>query len=95
MDERYVENYCLNCKIKVIDRFVQQVSPMLSEKGVLYLLLVKENKPDEVAQLIHNASRGRLSKHVCVLKRQCKNEHLAVYRFFNPLFFPACDCEIK
>jgi release factor glutamine methyltransferase len=61
---------------KVIDRFLSQCSHLLSDNGRVYLLLVKENFPEEVMQVLK-------SKNIdceIVLKRKCRNEHLLVVR---------------
>ncbi|VDD74186.1 unnamed protein product [Mesocestoides corti] len=76
---------------EVIDRFIRQFAPIIAKSGVLYLLLVRENKPDEVIKLISDSSNGRFSKAICVLQRRCRNEHLYVYRFFDPSFYPHYD----
>nr|CDS29286.1 hemK methyltransferase family [Hymenolepis microstoma] len=68
----------------VIDAFIKQVEPFLSKSGVLYILLLRENDPDEVASLIKLVTNGRLSESKCVHQRRCGTEHLFVYRFYYP-----------
>ncbi|VDL60189.1 unnamed protein product [Hymenolepis diminuta] len=55
----------------VIDRFIKQIDTVLSKSGVLYILLLRENDPDEVADLIKSATNGRLSRSKCVVQRRC------------------------
>ncbi|VDN95945.1 unnamed protein product [Rodentolepis nana] len=75
----------------VIDAFIKQVEPVLSKSGALYILLLRENDPDEVANLIKSVTNGRLSESKCVLQRQCGTEHLFVYRFYYPSVDPEID----
>lgn len=63
----------------VIDRFLSSVDRLLSRRGVLYLLLVEENKPEEIAALM--ASRGFSTK--IVLRKQAKNESQLVMKLFR------------
>ncbi|VDN12221.1 unnamed protein product [Dibothriocephalus latus] len=56
----------------------------LSPRGVLYLLLLRENQPSEVHELVRESSTGRLFKVVCLMNRTCHNENLAVYRYYDP-----------
>ncbi|VDM02634.1 unnamed protein product [Schistocephalus solidus] len=69
---------------QVIDEFIPQVSSRLSNRGVLYLLLLRENQPSEVHELVRKSSNGRLSKAVCLMNRTCRNENLSVYRYYDP-----------
>ncbi|BHF58917.1 HemK methyltransferase member 2 [Sparganum proliferum] len=69
---------------QVIDEFIPQVSSRLSSRGVLYLLLLRENCPPEVHELVRKTSNGRLSEAVCLVERTCCNESLAVYRYYDP-----------
>ncbi|VDK32182.1 unnamed protein product [Taenia asiatica] len=73
---------------RVIERFIQQLTPVLFGSGVLYILLLQQNEPDLVSKLINDASGGRLSRSVCIIQRRCGNEQLFVYRYYDPLFYP-------
>lgn len=75
----------------VIDRFIKQIDTVLSKSGVLYILLLRENDPEEVADLIKSATNGRLSGSKCVVQRRCGIEHLFVYRFYYPSVYPDFD----
>lgn len=46
--------------------------------GIIYILLVKENKPDEVIELF---SKYDIAFDKVILKRKCRNENLMVLRF--------------
>lgn len=62
---------------EVIDKFLKVAVSTLSEKGILYLLLLKENKPDEIVELL--VSSGFESS--LIIQRRTGPEHLSVYRF--------------
>ncbi|XP_056398789.1 methyltransferase N6AMT1 isoform X2 [Hyla sarda] len=65
---------------EVIDRFLPVVPKLLSMKGLLYLLVLKENDPDDIlAKMNIYGLRG--SK---VLSRQAGREHLMVLKFWRP-----------
>ena len=61
----------------VTDRVLVQVPTLLSANGMFYLLLIKQNKPEEVTSYLKGFGlNGEL-----VLERRAANEHLMVYRF--------------
>ena len=60
----------------VIDRFIDQLDSMLSPKGVLYMILVQDNKPAEVRRILRRL--GFLS--AVVLQRKAVNEDLLVLK---------------
>ena len=60
----------------VIDKFVHQLDSMLSAKGVLYLILVKDNKPAEVRNILRRL--GFQSE--VVIQRKAANEDLLVLK---------------
>lgn len=62
----------------MIDSFINQASQLISPCGLLYLLLVKENKPDEVVQLF---ARSEVVFDKVVIQRKCRNEDLTIMRF--------------
>ncbi len=62
---------------EVIDRFLPHVSSLLSDNGVLFMVLIDKNKPDEVINII--ADQG-LSGEI-VLKRRAGIEHLFIVQF--------------
>ncbi|KAL5112971.1 eRF1 methyltransferase catalytic subunit mtq2 [Taenia crassiceps] len=46
---------------QVMDSCIQQLTPVLTRSGVLYILLLQQNEPDLVSKLINDVSGGRLS----------------------------------
>ncbi|XP_066153793.1 methyltransferase N6AMT1 [Euwallacea fornicatus] len=61
----------------IIDKFLEVVPKVLSEKGVCYLLLLKENDIKEVVKNLEKAGlKGEL-----VIQRKLPGEHLFVYKF--------------
>ncbi|XP_022104517.1 hemK methyltransferase family member 2-like [Acanthaster planci] len=64
---------------EVLDRLLPHVAKLLSAEGVFYLLLIKENNPDEVEQIL---AAQKLSCEV-VLERRAGPEHLSVLRFLH------------
>jgi release factor glutamine methyltransferase len=61
----------------VIDQLLPLIPSLLSEKGLFYLVTIKENKPDEI---IHWMNELGLSGKV-VLRRKAGSEGLAILRF--------------
>ncbi|XP_044133180.1 methyltransferase N6AMT1 [Bufo gargarizans] len=64
---------------EVIDRFLPLVPKLLSSKGLLYLLVLKENNPDEILEKM-NSYGLQGSK---VLSRQAGREHLTILKFWK------------
>jgi release factor glutamine methyltransferase len=66
----------------VIDEFLDQVERMLSPRGILYLVLINENKPDEIAHLMQ--TKGFSNE--LVMYRKAGWEGLSVYKYsrINP-----------
>ena len=62
---------------EVTDRFLPQVAQLLSEKGVLYLVIIKENDEEDIERIM--ASYG-LVKSV-VMSRRAGPERLSVLKF--------------
>lgn len=60
----------------IIDRFLKQLPKVLSPKGVCYLLLLKENRVDEVQKVLHN--KGMHTE--VVLSRRVPGEFLYVIK---------------
>ncbi|XP_066249052.1 methyltransferase N6AMT1 [Euwallacea similis] len=61
----------------IIDRFLEVLPKVLSDKGVCYLLLLKENDIKEVVgNLWKEGLKGEL-----VIQRKIPGEHLFVYKF--------------
>ena len=67
-----------DCGRKLIDQFVENSFDIISENGVVYLLIIKENKPQEV---IDNMMKKGFKACHKVMERKCKNECLMVLRF--------------
>eukprot|EP00320_Phaeocystis_rex_P000018 CAMPEP_0119080400 /NCGR_PEP_ID=MMETSP1178-20130426/111790_1 /TAXON_ID=33656 /ORGANISM="unid sp, Strain CCMP2000" /LENGTH=230 /DNA_ID=CAMNT_0007062995 /DNA_START=172 /DNA_END=864 /DNA_ORIENTATION=+ len=61
----------------VLDRLLPQLGRLLSPRGVFYLLGVRENEPDEIAELL--AAQGFSARTVA--ERRAQNERLFVMRF--------------
>ena len=62
---------------EVIDRFLPQVPLLLSVTGVFYLVVIKENKPDDIAYML----RASNLEMTTVLSRRSGPELLSVLRF--------------
>ncbi|XP_049521612.1 methyltransferase N6AMT1-like isoform X2 [Dermacentor silvarum] len=62
---------------EVMDRLAPYVSQILSDRGLYFLLLIKENDPDDVCKLM--STHGLQGK--CVIARRCGAEHLSVWQF--------------
>ncbi|XP_028406096.1 methyltransferase N6AMT1-like [Dendronephthya gigantea] len=65
---------------EVMDKLFPIVPKILSEKGVFYLLVLEENKPAEICNIM--ALFGFETK--TVLKRKARNEHLLILRIHRP-----------
>jgi release factor glutamine methyltransferase len=61
----------------VIDRFIPQIFPLLAENGSCFLVLVKENKPEELKRLL--IEKYDLQLHY-VIEKRARNEHLIVVK---------------
>ncbi|XP_066447661.1 methyltransferase N6AMT1 [Eleutherodactylus coqui] len=64
---------------EVIDRFLPVVPKLLSSKGLLYLLVLKENNPDDIMTKMN--SYGLQGSKVLV--RQAGREHLTILKFWK------------
>lgn len=62
---------------EVIDRVLPRVDEWLSPTGVFYMVVVEENKPDEIARVM--AEMGFETR--TVMARGAKNERLSILRF--------------
>ncbi|XP_065283892.1 methyltransferase N6AMT1 [Dermacentor albipictus] len=62
---------------EVMDRLAPYVSQLLSDHGLYFLLVIKDNDPDGVCKLM--STHGLQGK--CVIARRCGAEHLSVLRF--------------
>ncbi|KAI9338544.1 S-adenosyl-L-methionine-dependent methyltransferase [Obelidium mucronatum] len=63
---------------EVLDKFIPTIEGLLSEKGLFYLVTVKENKPAEIMQHMKDVY-GLFSK--VVLSRRAGIEGLSIIRF--------------
>lgn len=61
------------------NKLLQELPKLLSSKGVLYCVLLKENKPDEIAKAM---CKQQFSSEI-VLERKIPGEYLYVYKFFR------------
>ncbi|XP_013776500.1 hemK methyltransferase family member 2-like [Limulus polyphemus] len=64
---------------QVMDRFFPFVPQLLSTKGLFYIVVLKDNNPDEITEFMF----GQGLKMNNVLSRRCGIEHLSVLRFEN------------
>ncbi|XP_060888900.1 methyltransferase N6AMT1 [Labrus mixtus] len=62
---------------EVTDRFLPLVAPLLSSKGLFYLITIAENDPEEI---IHSLCKHGLKGESC-LSTRAGNERLSVLRF--------------
>lgn len=63
----------------IIDKVLGKLSCLLSNQGVCYMVLLKENNPEEILKILEKRSiDGKL-----VLARRVIGEHLFVYKFFQ------------
>ncbi|GBP57223.1 HemK methyltransferase family member 2 [Eumeta japonica] len=64
---------------EVTDRLLHEIPKMLADDGVFYLLLIKENIPGEVVNIMFKLGyRSNL-----VIGRRVRNEHQLVYKFYK------------
>jgi methylase of polypeptide subunit release factors len=64
----------------VIDRLLPLVGAMLSPRGVFYLLLVEDNRPEEIAALMRERYGFRAET---VARRKARNEYLSVLKLWR------------
>lgn len=64
---------------EVTDELLQMVPEKLSESGWFYLLLIKDNVPEEVVNIM--ATKGFKSE--LIIERRVRNEQQYVYKFFR------------
>ena len=70
----------------VIDRFLPYISTLLSKSGVFYMVLVQENKPQNICRILKDSHRLSMS----IVKRyKARNEHLMIVKIVR-----MCDDEI-
>ncbi|KAJ2307216.1 HemK methyltransferase member 2 [Coemansia sp. RSA 2706] len=62
---------------EVLDQLLPQISSLLSPNGRFYLVVIEENKPEEIIDIL--AQYGLEGKQV--LKRRAGREHLSILRF--------------
>ncbi|XP_074035730.1 hemK methyltransferase 2 [Leptinotarsa decemlineata] len=63
----------------IIDRLVNELPKLLSKNGVCYMVLLKENEPDEIVKTMDKYH----FKSEVVLERKIPGERLFVYKFFR------------
>lgn len=64
---------------RVIDQVLPMIKGLLSPRGCLYMILVKENKPNEIAEI---CAENGLTTEIVVMRR-AKNEGLMVMKVFH------------
>ncbi len=62
---------------QVIDRLLPQIPRLLSQTGLFYMVVIKENKPSELEEILQNSN----FKMTTVLNRRSGPEFLSVLRF--------------
>lgn len=70
-----------SCGREITDRLLPDIGALLSPQGVLYLVTVPENRPDDIKTLL--GTQGLNSE--VVLSRRADREKLSVLRFNRPL----------
>ncbi|CAH8521142.1 unnamed protein product [Schistosoma turkestanicum] len=65
---------------EVIDPFLNQAYSLLSPHGCIYLLLSKDNCPEQVHRIMKELSNGRIHPKE-ILHRRIHNEFLTVFRY--------------
>ncbi|KAL9649815.1 hypothetical protein ABK040_009628 [Willaertia magna] len=65
---------------KVIDVFLPMVKEILSEKGVFYFVVIEENKPEEIIEILSREEYGSFIGSV-VLKKRILGEYLYILKF--------------
>ncbi|XP_066929270.1 methyltransferase N6AMT1-like isoform X1 [Clytia hemisphaerica] len=63
---------------EVIDKFLPLVPELLSKNGFLYLLVLEQNKPDEIVEMMQSKYNLHAS---LIMKRKAGPEYLKVFRF--------------
>lgn len=63
---------------EVTDRLLDMIPKKLAKNGTFYLLLIKENIPDEVIKIM--LEHG--FQYETVIERKVKNEHQVVFKFY-------------
>lgn len=64
---------------EIIDKLLCNISDMLTDRGVCYVVLLKENNPEEVINFMKNLKfDSRL-----ILRRKIPGELLYIYKFFR------------
>lgn len=64
---------------EIIDKLLPQMKNILSESGIFYLLLLKENKPDEVAAILEKFG----FQHKIIKEKKILGEYLYIVRFIK------------
>lgn len=63
----------------VIDKFIKKLETMLAPSGVAYLLLLKENKPDDVILMLQKIKFTA----IIFMERRIRGEHLFILKIFR------------
>eukprot|EP01031_Cornospumella_fuschlensis_P027867 gene27866-33651_t len=64
---------------EVIDKFLPRLKDYLSSRGLCYLILVQENRPEDVSRVL--ASHGMASQVIC--QKRAVNEQLMVMKIWR------------
>lgn len=64
---------------EVTDKLLDLIPKILTDEGILYLLLIEENIPEEVKQImLYKGYKSEL-----IIKRRVKNENQLVFKFYK------------
>lgn len=63
----------------IIDKLLLQLPKVLSENGVLYMLMLRENNPEEIINIL---KKQKLCSEL-VLERKIPGEYLYIYKFYK------------
>lgn len=63
----------------VIDRLLLKLPGLLSENGVLYMVILRENNPEEIVEILQNLNFSSEK----ILERKIPGEYLYIYKFFR------------
>lgn len=63
----------------VVDKLLFQLPNLLSENGVLYMVILRENNPSEIIKILENLNF--ISEKI--LERKIPGEYLYIYKFFR------------
>lgn len=63
----------------ITDQILQTIPNLLSEKGVCYMVILRENDPNEITQFMQQLNFSS----TIILERKIPGEYLYIYKFFS------------